>query len=65
MVLAKETSVQSTATQPLRLAIPKQKCRAGWRNARDIEKETVDFRPNYENTRKEPSVLPAAVPYLF
>jgi DNA gyrase subunit A len=22
---------------------------------RDIEKETVDFRPNYENTRKEPT----------
>src|SRR3954465_13766466 len=32
---------------------------------RDIEKETVDFRPNYENTRKEPSVLPAGVPYLL
>jgi DNA gyrase subunit A len=32
---------------------------------RDIEKETVQFRPNYENTRKEPSVLPAAVPNLL
>jgi DNA gyrase subunit A len=32
---------------------------------RDIEKETVDYRPNYENTRKEPTVLPAAVPYLL
>jgi DNA gyrase subunit A len=32
---------------------------------KDIEKETVDFRPNYENTRKEPSVLPAGVPYLL
>ncbi|MEI6345856.1 MAG: DNA gyrase subunit A [bacterium] len=31
----------------------------------DIEKDTVDFRPNYENTRKEPSVLPAAVPNLL
>ncbi len=31
----------------------------------DIEKETVDFRPNYENTRKEPIVLPAGVPYLL
>lgn len=28
----------------------------------DIEKDTVDFRPNYENTRKEPVVLPAAFP---
>jgi DNA gyrase subunit A len=32
---------------------------------RDIEKETVDFRPNYENTRKEPAVLPTAVPNLL
>jgi DNA gyrase subunit A len=31
----------------------------------DLEKETVDFRPNYDNTRKEPSVLPAAVPNLL
>ncbi len=27
---------------------------------RDIEKDTVDFRPNYDATRKEPSVLPSA-----
>ncbi|HEY9480946.1 MAG TPA: DNA gyrase subunit A [Candidatus Paceibacterota bacterium] len=32
---------------------------------RDIDKETVDFRPNYDNTRKEPSVLPTAVPNLL
>lgn len=32
---------------------------------RDIEKNTVDFRPNYDNTLKEPSVLPAAVPNLL
>ena len=31
----------------------------------DIEKETVDFRPNYENTRNEPIVLPAGVPNLL
>lgn len=31
----------------------------------DIEKDTVDFRPNYENTLQEPSVLPAAVPGLL
>lgn len=29
---------------------------------RDIEKNTVDFRPNYDATRKEPVVLPTAVP---
>ncbi|OHA16526.1 MAG: DNA gyrase subunit A [Candidatus Taylorbacteria bacterium RIFCSPLOWO2_12_FULL_43_20] len=32
---------------------------------RDIEKETVDWRTNYDNTRKEPSVLPSAVPNLL
>jgi DNA gyrase subunit A len=32
---------------------------------RDIEKDSVDFRPNYENTRKEPTVLPAALPNLI
>ena len=32
---------------------------------RDIDKDTVDFRPNYENTRKEPVVLPAAIPNLL
>lgn len=31
----------------------------------DIDKDTVDFRPNYENTRKEPVVLPAAAPNLL
>jgi DNA gyrase subunit A len=32
---------------------------------RDLEKETVDFRPNYDQTRKEPIVLPSAVPALL
>jgi DNA gyrase subunit A len=32
---------------------------------RDLEKETVDFRPNYDQTRKEPIVLPTAVPSLL
>ncbi len=32
---------------------------------RDIEKETVDFRPNYDDTRKEPVVFPTAVPSLL
>jgi DNA gyrase subunit A len=31
----------------------------------DIDKETVDFRPNYDNTRKEPVVLPAKIPNLI
>lgn len=32
---------------------------------RDIDKDTIDFRPNYDNTRKEPVVLPAAIPQLL
>ncbi len=32
---------------------------------RDIEKETVDWRPNYDGTKKEPSVMPSAVPNLL
>ena len=32
---------------------------------RDIEKETVDFRPNYDGSKVEPTVLPAAVPNLL
>ena len=32
---------------------------------RDLEKETVDFRSNYDQTRKEPIVFPSAVPALL
>lgn len=32
---------------------------------RDLDKETVDFRLNYDSTRKEPTVLPSAVPNLL
>ena len=31
----------------------------------DIDKETVDFIPNYDNTRTEPAVLPSRVPNLL
>ncbi len=31
----------------------------------NLEKNTVDFRPNYDQTRKEPNVLPTAVPNLL
>ena len=32
---------------------------------RDIEKETVDFIPNFDDTLKEPSVLPSRIPNLL
>jgi DNA gyrase subunit A len=31
----------------------------------DLEKNTVDFRPNYDETREEPIVLPSVVPNLL
>ncbi len=31
----------------------------------DIEKETVDFRDNFDGTEQEPAVLPAAVPNIL
>ncbi len=32
---------------------------------KDIEKDTVNFRPNYDNVRQEPVVLPSAIPQLL
>ena len=32
---------------------------------RDIEKDTVDWRPNYDDSRQEPQVLPARIPSLL
>ena len=31
----------------------------------DIEKDTVDFQPNYDGSHKEPKVLPAKIPNLL
>lgn len=32
---------------------------------KDIEKDTIDWRPNYDDTREEPQVLPARIPNLL
>ena len=32
---------------------------------RDLEKETVEWRPNYDGTKKEPIVLPSAAPNIL
>jgi DNA gyrase subunit A len=32
---------------------------------RDLDKDTVEWRPNYDGSHKEPSVLPAAVPNIL
>jgi DNA gyrase subunit A len=31
----------------------------------DLDRDTVDFRPNFDGTKKEPTVLPATVPNLL
>jgi len=39
--------------------------RIGEEMLKDIDKETVDFMDNYDQTRKEPTVLPSPVPQLL
>lgn len=39
--------------------------RLGEEMLRDINKNTVDYVPNYDETRQEPTVLPSAVPNLL
>ncbi len=39
--------------------------RIGEEMLKDIEKDTVDFSPNYDGTRKEPTVLPSPLPQLI
>jgi DNA gyrase subunit A len=39
--------------------------RLGEEMLRDIAKNTVDYVPNYDGTREEPTVLPSAVPNLL
>jgi DNA gyrase subunit A len=39
--------------------------RVGEELLRDLEKNTVDFRPNYDETRQEPVVLPGIFPNLL
>lgn len=34
-------------------------------NLIDIEKKTVDFRPNFDATKDEPTVLPTRLPNLL
>jgi DNA gyrase subunit A len=39
--------------------------RLGEEMLRDINKSTVDYVPNYDETRQEPTVLPSAIPNLL
>ncbi len=39
--------------------------RIGEELLRDIDKDTVDFNPNFDESKKEPSVLPSRIPNLL
>lgn len=39
--------------------------RIGEEMLNDIQKETVNFIPNYDDSMQEPQVLPASIPYLL
>ncbi len=39
--------------------------RMGFELLEDIEKDTIDFEPNFDDSLKEPSVMPATVPNLL
>ena len=62
----RETSARSTATRRRPCGTPKRGFRASPpRCCEDIDKETVDFRPNYDESESEPEVLPTRVPNLL
>ena len=63
--MARVTLVQETEI----LQLPRGILRPGWKNlngdASEINKNTVDFRPNYDEHEVEPTVLPARFPNLL
>ncbi len=64
--MGRAISVRSTAIIRRRCDI--RKC--GWPSAaalllEDIDRDTVDFQPNYDELEKEPRVLPAKFPNLL
>jgi DNA gyrase subunit A len=51
---------------PRRCATPKSACLALRMSCLfDLDKETVDFGPNYDDSEKEPLILPAKIPNLL
>ena len=55
-----------TATQPPPCVIQKSRlARAAESLLRDIDKDTVEFTQNYDETQLEPTVLPAEYPNLL
>ena len=62
----REISVPSTAIRPRRMRYTEARLsRIAATMLEDIDKETVDFRPNYDESEVEPEVLPARIPNLL
>ena len=57
------TSARSTATRRRPCGTPRPGCRRiATELLRDLDKETVDFGPNYDESLEEPLVLPGTLP---
>src|SRR3990172_9055990 len=57
----RETSVQSAAMRYTECRLTQM----GEELLADIEKETVDWQPNYDSTKQEPKFLPSKIPQLL
>ena len=63
---ARATSARSTATRPPAMRYTEARLDAlADELMADLDKETVDFAPNYDETTEEPTVLPAPFPNLL
>ena len=63
---ARATSARSTAIRRRRCGTPRRRLEAlADEMMADLDKETVDFVPNYDETTEEPTVLPAPFPNLL
>ena len=65
-LMGRATSARSTATRRRPTGTPRRGSRAiDTALLEDIDKETVDFKPNFDDRRVEPEVLPTRVPNLL
>jgi DNA gyrase subunit A len=66
LVDGRATSARSTATRPPAMRYTEARmARIAHEMLTDIDKDTVDFVPNYDDNEQEPVVLPARIPNLL
>ena len=63
--MGKETLVQSMAIRLSNAIYRESIDRISKHMLEDIEKKTVDFQPNFDDSEMEPTVLPARLPNLL